>query len=116
MRHLLVIFVLSTVLSLSAAGELQTIDIEINNRAVTKPGNVVRVTEGESVLLRWHSDEAVELHLHGIDVTVKAKAHEPAEMQFEAAVSGRFPVTSHGFGGSHQHGHETLLYVEVYPK
>jgi hypothetical protein len=25
-------------------------------------------------------------------------------------------VTSHGFGGQHGHGHDTLVYIEVYPK
>jgi len=90
-------------------------EITIENREVVLDGNVVRVTQGDDVELVWTSDEAVELHLHGYDVALELAADEPGTMSFNARATGRFPVTSHGFSGEHDHGHSTLLYLEVYP-
>lgn len=119
MPRLTVIVLLAGFVNPATAADSRNIDIAIENRVVSSPGQVIRVTEGEKLALRWSSDEAVELHLHGYDVEVAVKAGQPAEMEFEANVSGRFPVTSHGFAGQHNehaHGHKTLLYIEVYPE
>lgn len=82
--------------------------------------NVFRVTEGQTVELRWTTDETAELHLHGYDIEVKAKPGALATMTFKAHATGRYPVTVHGFGDSHSHGgshsEQTLYYVEVHPK
>lgn len=94
--------------------ETRRFEIEIRDRQALLEGNVVRVSRGDRVELVWSTDEPVQLHLHGYDLEVRVTPGEPAVQSFEARATGRFPVTSHGFGGEH-HGHETLLYVEVYP-
>lgn len=114
MRCLFALLMLVANSSVIAVGATRTIDVNIEHRTVTVPGPVIRVTEGKQLLLRWHSDEAVELHLHGYDIELDVEPGTPADMNIDATASGRFPVTSHGFGGEH-HGHQTLLYLEVYP-
>ncbi len=96
-------------------GEVQRIEINIKDRKIVLDNNVVRVTQGDNLELVWSTDEAVSLHLHGYDIEVKLEPEEPTVMAFRAHATGRFPVTSHGFGDDH-HGHDTLLYLEVYPR
>jgi FtsP/CotA-like multicopper oxidase with cupredoxin domain len=99
-------------------------ELAIAQRAVAGE-SVVRVTEGDRVVLRWTTDEPAEIHLHGYDLTGDLVPGETTEMAFEAHATGRFPVTAHGFGehGDDEdgHGHEdheeaVLVYVEVYPR
>ena len=78
----------------------------------------IRVTQGDRVQLNWQTDEKVELHLHGIDQKTVVLPGAGGTMRFIAEATGRFPVTSHGFGNKagHHHGPGALMYVEVYPK
>ena len=78
----------------------------------------IRVTQGDRVQLNWQTDEKVELHLHGIDQKTLVLPGAGGTMRFTAEATGRFPVTSHGFGNKagHHHGPGALMYVEVYPK
>lgn len=95
--------------------ETRTFDVAIRNDVVVGAKSV-RVTRGDSVVLRWTSDRRVELHLHGYDVTATLAPDAPAEMRFVARASGRFPVEIHGrAGGGHRHGHRTIFHLEVYP-
>jgi hypothetical protein len=93
----------------------RVIEARIENRKVVVPGGAIRITEGDVVELRWTSDEPVELHLHGYDVELHVRPNEPAAVVIEAFATGRFPITSHGWGES-GHGHDTLTYLEVYPR
>ena len=114
----LLMFGLSPVLASDGSDENDQVnhhEITIKNREVVLDSNVIRVTQGDDVELVWTSDEAVELHLHGYDVALELTVDAPGTMSFNARATGRFPVTSHGFGGEHDHGHSTLLYLEVYP-
>jgi hypothetical protein len=107
--------------AMAQAGQ-KVFDMRIEQRKVSTPGGVVRVIKGDSVTLRWQTDEKVALHMHGYDILLDVEPGSVAEMNFEAKVSGRFPITSHGFGAvggkdhSHSHGHDALLYIEVYPE
>jgi len=92
----------------------QWVEIRIEDRAVVGDG-VIRVTEDQAVALRWITDEAAELHIHGYDIRFDISPDAPAEVEFAAHATGRFAVTSHGFGDEHSHGHDTLVYIEVYP-
>ena len=80
--------------------------------------STIRVTQGDRVQLNWQTDEKVELHLHGIDQKTVVLPGAGGTMRFTAEATGRFPVTSHGFGNKagHHHGPGALMYVEVYPK
>ncbi len=99
-----------------ARADNKIIDVVIEARKVVGD-NVARVTQGDAVTLRWSTDEAVSVHLHGYDLELAIAPGAPTEMNLEAFATGRFPVTSHGFGG---HGHDdmetVLLYLEVHPR
>jgi len=101
----------------------RVIEVRIENRKVVAPEEAIRITQGDVVELRWSSDEAVELHLHGYDVELRVGPDAPATMAIEAFAAGRFPITSHGWGGGGDSGgdgdsgggHDALTYLEVYP-
>ncbi len=82
----------------------------------------IRVTQGDRVELRWTSDEATTLHLHGYNVELAVDSTAPAQLRFDARLAGRFPVAAHHFGGSSQHSETRrqrevpLLYIEVLPR
>jgi len=93
----------------------RVIDVRIERRRVVTPSAAIRVTQGDEVELRWTSDEPVELHLHGYDLKIRARPGAPAAMVVAARATGRFPITSHGWGEG-THAHDTLTYLEVYPR
>ena len=95
---------------------VKRIELVISERKVQRAEKTIRVTQGESIELVWQSDETAELHLHGYDISFEVSPKAPAIVTFEAHATGRFPITSHGFGGQKGHGHEALLYIEVYPR
>ena len=97
-------------------GVVKRIELVISERKVQREEKTIRVTQGESVELVWESDETAELHLHGYDISFEVSPEAPAIVTFQAHATGRFPITSHGFGGRKGHGHETLIYIEVYPR
>ena len=93
----------------------KTVDITIRNGQVVGKKSV-RVTRGDTVVLRWRSDQPLELHLHGYDLAATVKPGTPAEMKIVARATGRFPVEVHGeSGASGGHGHKALFHLEVYP-
>jgi hypothetical protein len=95
---------------------VKRIELVISERKVQREEKTIRVTQGESLELVWQSDESAELHLHGYDISFEVSPQAPAIVAFDAHATGRFPITSHGFGGEKGHGHEALLYLEVYPQ
>jgi hypothetical protein len=114
----LVVPLLCLYATFARAEEPVVAEVFIENRAVVGGLSTLRVTEDSRVDLLWHSDEAVQLHLHGYDIVVEVPAGGSAPMTFTAAVSGRFPVSHHGFGGQsgQDHSHRPLLYLEVLPR
>lgn len=93
----------------------RVIEVRIENRQVAEPKEAIKATQGEVIELRWTSDEAVELHLHGYDVELEVEPGEPASMVVEAYATGRFPIESHAWGHG-GHGDEALIFLEVYPE
>jgi len=92
----------------------KTFEITISDGRVSGEKSV-RVTQGDTVILRWSSDARLELHLHGYDIETTVTPGAPAEMKIEARATGRFPVEIHGQDGG-GHGHGALFYLEVYPR
>lgn len=111
------LFMPSALIRVAVAQETsqRIIEVRIENREVVAPGEAIRVTEGDVIELVWTSDEATELHLHGYDLEIRVRPNEPATMVIEAYATGRFPITSHGWGEG-GHGHDALTYLEVYPR
>lgn len=95
------------------------IDVKIQKRHVVGQ-RTVRVKQGDDVVLKIVTDEKVELHLHGIDVKTTVSPGQATELKFKAKITGRFPITSHGFqsakGQKKGHGHSALMYVEIHPR
>ena len=110
------LLLLATLVGGAAAQEVspQVIEVKIEKREVVVPQDAIRITQGDVIELRWITDEAVDLHLHGYDVELHVGPEEPAAMTIEAYAAGRFPITSHGWGDG-GHGHQALTYLEVYP-
>ncbi len=96
--------------SRAQTGATRSFDLDIRQRRVDKARRTVRVTQGDRVVLNWTTDEAVELHLHGYDISLKVAPGTPAAMTVEAKFAGRFPISGHGFG------HHGLAYLEVHPR
>ena len=94
------------------APETRVFEIALSGGALAEANTTIRVTEGETVEIRWTSDAPVTLHLRGYDVEVVAKPGAAGIMAFEGFATGRFPIVAHGAGSSHA----ALLYLEVYPR
>ncbi|NQU60055.1 MAG: hypothetical protein HQ512_02915 [Rhodospirillales bacterium] len=91
------------------------------SRRKVEGDGVLRVKQGDMVSLSWATDEAVDLHLHGYDIKQKVGPGKMVNMAFIARATGRFAVSAHGFGDSHEHGllksrETTLIYLEVHPR
>lgn len=111
----------------SAEGEEKSFALAIANRRLASPEKVIRVSQGDTVHIRWTTDETAELHLHGYDLETVVKPGAPASLEFKAHVTGRFPITLHGsgepghgsnhsHGSGHGHGEVILIYLEVLPR
>lgn len=96
-------------------GSRRAIDVRIEHRKVVSPKKAIRVSQNDDIELRWTSDELVSLHLHGYDQELRVEPGKPAVMVVRAHATGRFPITSHGWG-SGGHGHHALTYLEVHPR
>jgi FtsP/CotA-like multicopper oxidase with cupredoxin domain len=83
----------------------------VNGRA-TNAGDTLRVNQGDDVELRWSSDRAISLHLHGYDIETKVSPQAPSVMSFNARLAGRFPISEHRGGAGHD---RPVLYLEVQP-
>ena len=107
---------------LCGAAAAREFEISIRDRRVEGSASTLRVKRGETVLLRFRTDEAVSLHVHGYDLPVKLSPATPASSRFEAKIAGRFPITAHEFGAADQSSRPksqrevTLLYLEVLPE
>jgi hypothetical protein len=98
------------------AAEL-TFDLRIEKGRVAQNMRSIRVKQGDAVRLRWTTDRAIVLHLHGYDIEKKVEPGTVAEMNFVARATGRFSVEEHkpDTKGGHAHG-ETLVRIDVLPK
>jgi hypothetical protein len=87
-------------------------ELAIANGRLAAANNTIRVKRGDYVELRWSSDRAISVHLHGYDIERRITPESPVTMAFEARLAGRFSVSEHGSSNRHA---KTLLYLEVYP-
>jgi hypothetical protein len=118
-RHALLIF-LALVASVAAmpavAGDRQ-FALQVANGQVPENMRVLRVTQGDSVRLRWSVDRPLVLHLHGYDIEKRVDPGAAVDMDFVARATGRFPIHVHpAAAAGNRPREETLLYVEVYPR
>lgn len=117
-----ILAVLLSVALLGAASVVREFDLSILKHRVEGSTSTIRVKRGDTVLLRWRTDEAVLLHVHGYDIRTSLSPAAPTSTRFEANVAGRFAITAHEFGAvadnggrPRKHRETTLLYLEVLP-
>ena len=73
---------------------------------------VLRLRRGETVELRWSSDRATTLHLHGYGLETHAAPGLGGAMSLVARAAGRFPVETHDAEGRHR----AVVHVEILPE
>jgi heme/copper-type cytochrome/quinol oxidase subunit 2 len=79
--------------STGAQPQEQTFDLAIQNGTMTP--SEISVSEGDQVNLRITSDRPLEFHLHGYDLEKEVEANQPAELAFDATMTGRFAIEDH---------------------
>jgi hypothetical protein len=94
----------------AAIAEPRIVDLAIKNGRLPENRRLVRVRQGEEVILKWTADRAVVLHLHGYDIEAKVSPAAPIEMRFTATATGRFPIELH------TETHATIGHLEVHPR
>jgi hypothetical protein len=91
--------------------------LRIANGRVPENMRLIRVKQNDVVKLRWSTDRAISIHLHGYDIEKQVVPGAVTEMTFTARAAGRFTVEPHLAkqpSGGHAHG-DVLVTVEVYP-
>ena len=98
--------------ALTAAAAAPVFDLTIDKGKLRGGRDVIRVHQGDHVVLRWRSDRAATIHLHGYEIETRLVPGTTVEMHFEARAAGRFPIHVHAGSGQ---GETLLAYLEVYP-
>jgi Cupredoxin-like domain len=68
----------------------RTIDLEVRGNTMTP--EEISIVEGDSVTLVIIADHPVDFHLHGYDLEEEVETGEPAQLSFEANLTGRFDI------------------------
>ncbi len=103
---------LAVVAVAGAVAEPRLIELALRNGRLPEDRRVVRVTQGDEVTLRWTTDRAFTLHLHGYDIEEKLAPGAPVAMRFTARATGRFPIEVHDASGAER----IIGYLEVHPR
>ena len=93
------------------AQERMVVDLSLKGAGARAHFDTVRVHRGDEVVLRLSADAPMDLHLHGYNMTARARPNEPAEFRFVATTPGRFSMEAHT-----AEGHRRLGYIEVHPR
>ena len=87
------------------------VHVVIKDGKVTDDQGTIKMVQDDNVTLHFSSDEIHHLHIHGYDIEVEVGPGSHAMVDFNATVTGRFPVEIHNSSY-----HQALFYLEVYPK
>ncbi len=71
----------------------KTFDLAVVEGTMTP--DEIAVDEGDQVNLRITSDSPIEFHLHGYELEEEVEPSEPAELSFDATITGRFEIEDH---------------------
>jgi hypothetical protein len=113
MNRLLAVLALTVPFASAAVAAERVIDLTITSGKLVAAKDTIRVQQGDDVVLRWHSDRPIVLHLHGYEIETRVIPGAIAESRFAARAAGRFPIHVH----AGQARSETVLaYLEVYPE
>ena len=87
-----------------SAPETVEFNLDIRDRALDQESPVIRVKNGDTVVLFITSDEAGTIHLHGYDLEDELGEEGVTRMEFVANLEGRFAMAMHpasAIGHSH---------------
>ena len=76
----------------------KTLDIIVKDKKIVSGGDNLKVTEGDSVVMKFTLDQKEEIHLHGYDKSVELEKDTTGEISFIANLTGRFPFELEGSG------------------
>jgi hypothetical protein len=113
MRRLLAALALVLPLASTAIAAERVFDLTIAHGKLTGGQDTIRVQQGDNVVLRWHTDRPIVLHLHGYEIEMQVVPGAVAEARFEARATGRFPIHVHA---GQARSEAVLAYLEVYPE
>ena len=113
MRAVLAALVMALLLTTAAVAAQRVFDLTIVHGKLTGGQDTIRVQQNDDVVLRWHCDRSIVLHLHGYEIETRVVPGTVAEMRFEARATGRFPVHVHA---AQARSESVLVYLEVYPE
>ncbi len=85
----------SSTTSESTSAEPQQNNFNLAIRGGTMTPNEINVSEGDHVNFRITSDSPIEFHVHGYDLEEEVEPGEPAELAFDATITGRFDIEDH---------------------
>jgi hypothetical protein len=103
---------LALALTSTALAAERVFDLTVVKGKLSGKPDTIQVQQGDIVVLRWHSDRPLVLHLHGYEIETRVVPGTISETRFEARATGRFPIHLHGSSPSSE---SVLVYVEVYP-
>lgn len=92
-------------------GPVKVYEFEITGGTLGDQELTIRVSEGETIEIRWSSDQELTLHMHGYNIEVHVPASSPVTMRIDAEKTGRFPILNHD-----SQPPSVLVYLEVVPK
>ena len=78
-----------------SAPETVEFNLDIRDRALDQESPVIRVKNGDTVVLLITSDEAGTIHLHGYDLEDELGEEGVTRMEFVANLEGRFAMAVH---------------------
>ena len=96
---LLLCFLVPALLLLAACGPSdasEQIAVTANFAGGQMSPTTITAKQGDTVTLKIESDNPGTFHLHGYDLEGESGSGSPAEIQFVADATGRFPLTFHG--------------------
>lgn len=79
-------------------GNVQTIEVRVENGDVQPPPDRVKVVLGQRVRIVVESDAVDEIHVHGYELQAQVTPTEPAAIEFVADEPGLFEVETHESG------------------
>ena len=79
----------------STSAQATVIEVRLAQGAVTPPTGRVKVPLGSRVVIRFTSDIADTVHVHGYDVEKAVRAGTTTDIAFVADLQGTFEVETH---------------------
>lgn len=76
----------------------ETFEISIADGVVEGGPKQHKVKPGTKVVVEILSDQADDVHLHGIDISTKVGLHEPGRLEFTAKDQGSYDMEAHTSG------------------